>query len=151
MAKKAAPPKAKKKPKKTASSGAPKGPRLRADYFTRFQPGQSGNPQGGKLHDPALKQIKNMTKDELKKVANLVIQGSMENLQLLARHEEATVLQKMLASVCLRVVVNGDMGALDTLLNRLVGKVKDEVEMSGDVKPQIIVTLPSNGREAKAS
>lgn len=115
---------------------------------SRWKPGQSGNPLGGKLHDPALKAIKNLTKKELADIGNLVVKGEVSALRALAADEGETVLKRMVASVCFRVIDFGDMGALDTLLNRLVGKVKDEVAHSGDA-PRIIVTLPSNGREAK--
>lgn len=115
---------------------------------SRFKPGQSGNPLGGKLHDPALKAVKNLTKKELAEIGNLVVKGDVAMLRELAEDEGETVLKRMVASVCFRVIDFGDMGALDTLLNRLVGKVKDEVKHEGDVA-RVIVTLPSNGREAK--
>ncbi len=56
----------------------------------------------------------------------------------------------MIASVAVRIIQGGDMHALDILLNRLVGKVKDEVMQQMEIRtPQVIVTLPDNGRSAK--
>ena len=117
----------------------------------RFKKGQSGNPLGGKLHDPAVKAFKNLTKAEMVIVGNMIIKGDIEGIKELAKDPKANVLQAMIASVAARVISKGDMQALDVLLNRLIGKVKDEVLHSGDVlnAPQIVVTMPSNGRRAE--
>jgi hypothetical protein len=46
----------------------------------------------------------------------------------------------MVASVALKIISKGDMYALDVLLNRLIGKVKDEVLLTGDGNPfQMII------------
>ncbi len=118
---------------------------------SRWKKGQSGNPAGGKKHDPALKRLKNLTKTELIDIGNLVIKGNIVELKAIAKNPDATVIQTMLASVAVKIIEKGDMSALDVLLNRLVGKVKEEIHASIDQAnpPQIIVTLPSNGREAK--
>lgn len=113
----------------------------------QFKPGQSGNPQGARLHDPELRAVRNLTKKELADIGNLIIKGDHKALRKLAKSESATVLQRMLASVAVRIIDKGDMGALDILMNRLVGKVKDEVALTN--LPQVNVTLPANGREAK--
>lgn len=116
-----------------------------------WKKGQSGNLLGGKLHDPEMRAIKNLTKSELVTIANLIIKNDFETLQKLAKQNKGTsVLQRMIASVAVRIVSSGDMHALDILLNRLVGKVKDEIMQQMEIKtPQVIVTLPDNGRSAK--
>jgi hypothetical protein len=115
-----------------------------------WKPGQSGNPLGGKMHDPALKAIKNLTKAELVTIGNLIIKRDIKALKEVIDSKDATVLQVMLASVAEKIIRQGDMHALDILLNRLVGKVKDEIMHQGEINtPQIIVTLPDNGRSAK--
>jgi hypothetical protein len=116
----------------------------------RWKPGQSGNPAGGPKDPPEIKKIKNLTKIELIEVANLIIKGNLDELMDLKDNPDASVLQVMIAGVAIRVMKKGDMTALDILLNRLIGKVKDEIDINGDIKmPQIIVKLPSNGKEAK--
>jgi len=115
-----------------------------------WKKGQSGNPEGGRKHDPAMRAIKNLTKSELVTVGNLIIKNNYKALLALAKADDATVLQRMLATVAVRIVQNGDMHALDILLNRLVGKVKDEVMQQMEIRtPQVVVTLPDNGRSAK--
>lgn len=117
-----------------------------------WKPGQSGNPSGRPPEDPALRAVKMMTKAELGKIGQLILDGDYETLVELAADKEASVLTQMFASVCLRIINKGDASALDMLLNRIVGKVKDEIEHSGNGQlAKVIVTLPSNGREAKSA
>jgi len=117
----------------------------------KWKPGQTGNPLGAKTHDPDLKAVKNLTKKELVEIGNLIIKNDVATLRALAETETISTLKRMIVSVALRVIQNGDMAAFDVLLNRLVGKVKDEIHHQGDINaPQIIVTMPDNGRSAKA-
>ncbi len=113
----------------------------------QFKPGQSGNPLGGRAHDPELRAVKNLTKRELADIGNLIIKNDYDALKKLSKENSATVLQRMLASIAVRIIDKGDMGALDILMNRLVGKVKDEIALTN--LPQVNVTMPANGREAK--
>lgn len=131
------------KPKKSKHPGS--------ENLVHWQKGQSGNPLGAKAHNPELKVIKNLTEKELIDVANLVIKGNLGELLAIRESDEATILQKMLASVCVRVMKKGDMQALDVLLNRMIGKVKDKVQVNniGTTQSRVVVTIPSNGKEAK--
>ncbi len=114
----------------------------------QWKKGQSGNPAGKKPDPPELKRLKNLTKAELVDVGNLIIKGDVGTLQRLAKDPQATVLQRMLAAVAAKIINKGDMQSLDVLLNRMVGKVKDEVALTSNL-PQVVVNLPSNGREVK--
>lgn len=113
----------------------------------RWRPGQSGNPKGGNAHDPRLKMLKKLTKEELIEVGNLVVKGSVSELKEMAKNPNASVIQTMVASVAVKVITKGDMHSLDILLNRLIGKVKEEIEHTGLAQPQVIITLPDNGRD----
>lgn len=114
----------------------------------KWKKGQSGNPAGRMPDSPELKKLKALTKSELTEVGNLIVKGDYVALKKMAKDDRATVLQRMLASVAQSVIYDGDMHKLDILLNRLVGKVKEEVNLTSNL-PQVIVNLPSNGREVK--
>lgn len=116
---------------------------------TQFKEGQSGNPEGGRRHDPVQRALKKLTNAQLLEIANLIVQGNAGQLKAIAKNPNATVVNAMVASVAGRIIAKGDMYALDVLLNRLIGKVRDTVELTGSSSgPQIVVYLPSNGREA---
>lgn len=121
-----------------------------------FQKGQSGNPLGGKLHNPEkkeLKLIKKLSKEELKEIANIILQTDMEMLKKIVetkkyRNKKLTVIQAMVASVAMRIIAKGDAQGFDIFLNRLIGKVKEEVEYSGKPPVQVLIELPDNGMTA---
>ena len=98
-----------------------------------------------------LTQFRNLTKRELIHIGNLVVKGSYTQLNELAESKQATVLHLMLASVCNYIINTGNMITLDKLLDRLIGKVRDEIKLETEAvnPPQVIVTLPSNGREVR--
>lgn len=115
-----------------------------------FKKGESGNPAGAQKHDPEFKAVKNLTKKEMIEVGNLIVKNDYSQLLKLAQTTKATSLQKMIASVVVKIIQEGDMKNLNILLDRLIGKVKDEIVHHGDLNaPQIILTLPDNGRTAK--
>jgi hypothetical protein len=119
----------------------------------RWRKGESGNTNGRHKELPELKILKNLTKKELVDIGNLVVKGNVHRLRLVAENAfDEPVIKCMMAQVCLRIMEKGDMQALDVLLNRLIGKVKDEIHHQGDFNaPQVILTLPANGRESVVS
>ncbi len=95
----------------------------------KFKKGVSGNPAGARAHDPEMRMIKHLTKQELAEIGNLVIKNNMKALQAIAKDPNASVIKTMIASVAVKIVTKGDMQALDVLLNRLIGKVRDDVSI----------------------
>ncbi len=94
-----------------------------------FKKGVSGNPLGRAIEDPAMRMVRHLTKQELVEIGNLVIKNNMKQLQAIAKDPNASVIKTMIASVAVKIVTRGDMQALDVLLNRLIGKVRDDVSI----------------------
>lgn len=122
----------------------------------KFKKGQSGNPLGGQRHDPIKKELKRLTSKELERVGAIVIKGDRKDLEAIFKNKESTLLELMTASISQRIIYKGDVDAWNLLLDRLIGKVATKIEATGKDGtplnmngPQVIVTLPSNGREAK--
>jgi hypothetical protein len=117
----------------------------------QWKKGQSGNPRGKAPIPPELKAVQNLTRKELVDTANILIKSSVQDLERLSKDRTLSGLQSIIVSIALRVKRDGDMVAFDRMLDRLIGKVKDEVEFSGSVlnQPQVIIQLPANGREIK--
>jgi len=104
---------------------------------TRWKKGQSGNPEGGRKHNPELKKLKNLTEAEIVEVGSLVVKGSITDLKKLSQNPDCSALTAMMASVAAKAINKGDGAALDILLNRIVGKVKERVEQSITIEPEI--------------
>lgn len=98
--------------------------------------------------------LKRLSQAEINRIGDLVILGNLAELKKTASDPNAPVLAVMLASISVKVIEQGDMDLLNKLLDRLVGKIKEHHHFTGNVPQspvlgaQVVVTLPSNGREA---
>lgn len=126
-------------------------PKSRADPIraTMWKPGESGNPAGRPPGDPVLKAIALLTKEEMVEMGSMIVKGEYGELQKISQApENHTPLKVMITRVVLKIISKGDMYMLDVLLNRLIGKVKDQIEHSGSM-PYVTIEIPSNGREVR--
>lgn len=105
---------------------------------SRFKPGQSGNPLGGKLHNPELRAIKRLTAHEVAEIGTLIISKNLTKLRAIVKDakdnpdSKHSGLKSWIAMVAIKGISKGDAHALDVLLNRLVGKVKERIELTGE-------------------
>lgn len=109
--------------------------------------GEVRNPDGGRAHDPAKKALKYLSNEMLKEVIDVAVKGDLEKLAALAQSRTLPVLQVAVAKCMYDAVARGDWSTVERIVERCVGKVKEEVEITGISAPQVIVKLPSNGRE----
>ncbi len=141
--------KKKKKPKDEEKRGKNEG--FLKHKFKKGQP--SANPIGARAHNPETRKLKNLSKKELVELGNLVVQGNVGELRRIHKDKKnSSSLKAMVAAMVIRVIDKGDNGAFESLLNRLIGKVPDKLDVDGNLNvntPRVVVTLPSNGREAK--
>lgn len=117
-----------------------------------FPKGVSGNPLGGKMHNKELKAIRRLTAVEVAEIGGMILQNNLAALKAIAKDPDASVLKTMIASVAVKTIEKGDAHALDKLLDRLIGKVRDEIKVTSVGNPLVtaqVVVLPSNGREKK--
>lgn len=102
-----------------------------------FEPGQSGNPSGRPKLDPDIKRLRGLTRDQFKDLANIILTGTQEDLQRLLDQPETSMLTQWICRVALSGAERGDYRTLDELLNRLIGKVKDEVDVNL-IRPYVV-------------
>jgi hypothetical protein len=94
-----------------------------------------------------LSEVKRLTQDELIEVGTLLLKGNMQDLLLEMENPNCSIIKMLVGSVTQRAIQRGDMTAFNGLLDRLVGKVADRVEVTANSGPQVIVSLPSNSRD----
>lgn len=103
----------------------------------QFKKGQSGNPLGARLHNPELRAIKRLTRAEVAEIGTLIVSKNITKLKAIVKDAQKnpdsahSALKVWIAMVALKGMTKGDAHAMDVLLNRLVGKVKDEIELTG--------------------
>jgi len=133
----------------------------------KFNKGISPNPGGVPKSPEAIenretrKRFKTLTNKDFKELTNLLIDGDVEELKVVANERlngvkssgKYSALQVMTATVALNIMSKGSAHDWDIFLNRLIGKVKETVKIEdsahASLRGVVHVMIPSNGREAK--
>lgn len=113
--------------------------------------GQVPNPIGARAHDPQKKALRKLTHAQVAEVASLILDGDIDALNEVVKDKTSTPLKIWLASVAMKGIQKGDMATLSMLLDRVVGKVKEKVDLSNDdgsMKPTFIFeTVPRGTKD----
>jgi hypothetical protein len=130
----------------------------RADHLPKIPPGVSGNPRGGSRKASEKKLMKQLiNKAEMEEIGKLVLQGKLSKLEEILEDSKKdgkkkhSVMKVMFAAQAL-AAMKGKTEAFNAVLDRLIGKVPAPVQLSspdGSMRPQLILTLPDNGKRAK--
>jgi hypothetical protein len=105
-----------------------------------FVKGESGNPGGMPATAPDIKEIRKLNQAEAVRLLNKFNSWSMDELVAFCKDGSNTVLEMMVARIMIKGIKDGTPTNLNFLFDRLIGKVKDQVEHSFP-KPTVIKTL----------
>ena len=97
-----------------------------------FQIGNPGGPGRPPL-PPEVKAARALTKVKLEATLNKFLHMNKEELADYKNNPDATVLELMVHAITHKAILSGDTQRLDFLLNRLIGKVADQVESQGTI------------------
>lgn len=101
----------------------------------KIKPGEIRNPLGAGAHNKDLKAIRRLTYDDLADLGSMILAGDLMTLEFVMDDARATVLHKWFASIALKAIAKGDVAALSVLLDRIVGKTPDRLQLlNGDGK-----------------
>lgn len=103
-----------------------------------FVPGQSGNPSGRPKLPTDLKNAKKMDRIEIDRTLSSYLRKTKDELSEIARDPKATALQLFVLSIITKGITEGDQSRLNFLFDRIIGKVKEEIDVSVYPKPIII-------------
>jgi hypothetical protein len=109
-----------------------------------FQPGVSGNPKGGPGLPKDLRDARKLNQQELERVVNKYLNQSLPALMLAMQDECLPMLDMVVANILVQAAQAGDHHRFDFILNRLVGKVQDRVEVT---LPKPFVVNRLNGEQ----
>lgn len=90
---------------------------------SRFKKGQSGNPEGGRKHDPLKKALKTLTIEELGVVIKSAVTNTESSLSTELASKDITVMQKIVGKALLKAAKDGDYKTFNIIIERVVGKV----------------------------
>lgn len=92
-----------------------------------WKPGQSGNPERKGLSDPAATKIRQLTRAQIAEIGTVVLDGSLEDLNKIVTDPKASALRVWIATIIVDGIKQGDVVKLNALLDRIAGKVKQEI------------------------
>ena len=95
-----------------------------------IKPGQVLNPRGAGAHDPVIKKLRRLTSDELAHVATTLLKSKKEVIDQIADNPEASAIRVWIARIIQTGIDGGNDAKLETILNRLQGKVTDKVDLT---------------------
>lgn len=98
--------------------------------------GQVLNPLGAGAHDPELRALKRLTAHEVAEIGSMIVQRNLPALQQIIKESKDldskhSALKVWMATIAIKGISKGDSHALDTLLNRITGRVKEKIELTG--------------------
>lgn len=96
-----------------------------------FKPGVSGNPAGGPKIPEEVKVLRKLTIPRLEEIADLILDGNRVQLTQIVGSSTEPAIRVAYAKAALNAMNKGDLTGIETILNRLVGKPKDKVEVTG--------------------
>lgn len=114
-----------------------------------WKKGVSANPLGARAHNQEVKKIRRLTNDQIAEVGSVILENDPDTLKkLIKKTKGQTTLQWWIANTAYWAGKRGDGYMLNTLLDRISGKIKETKEI--DLKtsePQVRIYLPDNGRD----
>lgn len=101
-----------------------------------IQKGQVLNPRGAAAHDPLVREIKKMTKESVAEMLQAILHATPDEV---IDYQPKTLLEDWVLKGIIVAKRKGDLAPLNALLDRIIGKVKDNVAVEGDVGIKIIL------------
>lgn len=99
-----------------------------------FKKGEVHNPLGAGAHNKELRAVKRLTQQEIAEVGGFILQNNLESLKEVKANPASSVFKVWICSVAITAINKGDAQALNVLLDRIVGKVKEENKLTVDLQ-----------------
>lgn len=97
----------------------------------KFQPGESGNPNGRPPLPEDIRQARKLNKIELERVLNEYIYLNASEIKARLQDTTTPALELMVGKIIAESIKKGDERRLSFLLDRLIGAVKTKVSVDG--------------------
>lgn len=109
----------------------------RGSEKTQFKKGKSGNPAGKPPVDPIVKATKLLTAIEFRDMMSAIMKMDQADLTALMNDEKKPFIWRIYAKMFVKAYNTGNTVQMDTVLNRVVGKVPDKIQFEDQTKPDV--------------
>lgn len=108
---------------------------------TSYKKGVSGNPKGRPKMDPELKALLDVTKTTYRTIAVKYFNMTKKELAGVKQNDSMTMLEWTFVKCLLKVHDKGDYATLDKMMDRVIGKVKDEVDLTVNPHDELMALI----------
>jgi hypothetical protein len=106
--------------------------------LTPFKKGEVANPNGRPRKYVSLLKEQGYKLSEINDTIQVMMSMDMEELKTVWDNPKATILEKTIASAMRKSLEKGSLYSLDTLLTRVYGKPKEQMDIKSDNKIEVI-------------
>ena len=107
-----------------------------------FQKGQSGNPNGRPRKYVSTLRESGYKLSDINDCIQVMMAMTVDELKEAFENKNATVLEKTIAAAIKKSIEKGSLYSIETLLSRVYGKPKEQVDMNVDA--DVVVTMNLN-------
>lgn len=111
---------------------------IKNEHLNQFKKGESGNPNGRPRKYVSLLKEQGYKLSEINDTIQTMMAMDMEELKTVWENPKATILEKTVANAMRKSLEKGSLYSLETLLTRVFGKPKEQMDINTDNKVEII-------------
>jgi hypothetical protein len=102
----------------------------------QIKKGEVRNPNGGRAHyqGRVSSSFKRLTADEVRDIGSAILSNDTLALRAIIKDPKNSVLKVWVASCAFKAITKGDANTLEILLNRFVGRVKEDIQINAVVE-----------------
>ena len=108
------------------------------EHLIPYVKGQSGNPSGRPRKYVTILKEQGYKLSEINDTIQVMMAMDIEELKDVWDNPKTTILEKTIAGAMRKSIKNGSLYSLDTLLTRVYGKPKEQVDIKTDNKIEVI-------------
>ena len=112
--------------------------RMSKEHLIPFEKGVSGNPNGRPRKYVSLLKESGYKLSEINDTIQSMMAMDLDELKTVWDNPRATVLEKTIANAMKKSLEKGSLYSLETLLTRVYGKPKEQVDINTDNKIEIV-------------
>ena len=104
----------------------------------QFVKGQTGNPNGRPRKYVTLLKEQGYKLSEINDTIQVMMSMNTTELKEVYNNPKATILEKTIAGAMNKSLIKGSLYSLDTLLSRVYGKPKEQLDIQQDAKIEVV-------------
>jgi hypothetical protein len=108
------------------------------EHLIPFVKGQSGNPNGRPRKYVTLLKDQGYKLSEINDTIQVMMSMDVEELKSVYDNPRATILEKTIANAMNKSLNKGSLYSLDTLLTRVYGKPKEQMDIQQDSRIEVV-------------